>query len=343
MTLDRYVALALQTRCDAVNGCSTRVAARAQMKASVGRIGGHVTASKQFIGADVKLVVLPEYFLTGFPMQESIGEWRDKACLAMDDEIYHTLGELAQKNAVFIAGNAYECDPHFPALYFQTSFVIADNGDLVLRYRRLISLYAPSPHDVWDDYLQHYGIDGVFPVACTAIGNLAAIASEEILYPEIARAHALRGAEIFLHSSSEIGSSQSTIKHVAKTARAFENLAFTVSANSAGIVGTPIPSQSTDGMSCVVDYRGITLVQAGFGESMVAHASIDLAALRAYRRRPGMGNLLARQRRGLFADVYAKGGQAPANTLDGTIEPNKAHFRTAQQSVIATLSEQGLI
>src|SRR2546430_2207941 len=77
---------------------------------------------------------------------------------------------------------------------------------LVLRYRRLLSMFAPSPWDVWDAFLDRYGIDAVFPVATTEIGRLAAIASEEILYPEIARAHAVKGAEILLHSTSEAGS-----------------------------------------------------------------------------------------------------------------------------------------
>ena len=48
-------------------------------------------------------------------------------------------------------------------------------------------MYAPTPHDVFSRYLDIYGLEGVFPVARTEIGNLAAIASEEILYPEIAR------------------------------------------------------------------------------------------------------------------------------------------------------------
>ena len=92
-------------------------------------------------------------------------------------------------------GNAYERDTHFPGLYFQTSFLVSADGAVVLRYRRLISLFGPSPYDVYDRYVEIYGADSLFPVADTAIGRVAAVASEEILYPEIARAMALRGAE----------------------------------------------------------------------------------------------------------------------------------------------------
>jgi predicted amidohydrolase len=55
---------------------------------------------------------------------------------------------------------------------------------------------------------------------------LACIASEEILYPEIARCLAMRGAEIFLHSTSEVGSPLLTQKNVAKLARAIEHMWF---------------------------------------------------------------------------------------------------------------------
>ena len=65
--------------------------------------------------------------------------------------------------------------------------VIGPNGDVVLRYRRLTSCFEPTPHDVWDRYLDVYGADAIFPVARTDIGNLGTIASEEILYPEITR------------------------------------------------------------------------------------------------------------------------------------------------------------
>lgn len=344
---EHYYALALQTRCDAVNAASDRSAAREIMQRTLIRIGAQVRASKGFIGRDVKLVVLPEYFLTGFPLGESIDAWRDKATLTMTDEIYTELGQIAQSNGVYLSGNAYETDPHFPTLYFQTSFILSDSGELVLRYRRLISMYAPTPHDVWQKYLDIYGHDGVFPVAKTTIGRLACIASEEILYPEVARALAFRGAEVFCHSTSEVGSVLATPKSIAKRARAIENLAYVVSANSAGIAGTAIPENSTDAMSCVIDYRGLTLSEAQTGESMVAYAEIQLDAQRRYRHRPGMANILSRQRADLFAHSYANAPFHAANGLldaNGNVQPaNRDFFLRAQAEVIERLDRAGLI
>jgi predicted amidohydrolase len=342
-----YIALALQTTCVAVNSDADARVSRPRMAAAITRIGAQIAASKRFIGSDVRLVVLPEYFLTGFPMGETAAVWADKAALEMDGPEYRALGDLARASDVFLAGNAYEKDPNFPGLYFQCSFVIAPSGQVVLRYRRLVTLFGPSPYDVWDHYVRVYGLDGVFPVADTEIGRLSAIASEEILYPEIARAHAIRGAEVFVHSSSEIAAALSTPKNVAKQARAIENLAYVVSANSAGIEGVAIPKASTDASSKVIDFRGLILAEAGYGESMAGYAEIDIGALRRYRRRPGMGNILARQPMALWAQAYGTVEISPSNTLidaAGQVRvPTPAFFIERQKGVIDRLAAAGLI
>ena len=341
-----YQALALQTTCHAVNRCKDQASTRARMMSSIDRVHRQILASKAFIGPDLKLVVAPEYFLTGYPLGDSISGWADKAALAIDGPEYQRLGDLCRDCGVYFSGNAYELDPHFPGLYFQTSFIIDDQGRLILRYRRLVSMFSPTPHDLWDRYLEIYGLDGVFPVADTPLGRLACVASEEILYPEIARSLALRGAEVLLHSSSEVASTRLTPKDIAKRARAHENNCWLISANSAGMLDVDMPNQSVDGLSKVVDYMGEVRAEAASGESMAAQSNIDIGALRRYRARPGMGNMLARQRLELFAATYA-GSVYPANTmLDAQgqlVQPERAHFAQVQRSTMASLATRGVI
>jgi len=341
-----YTALALQIGCRAVNDLSA-VDARAAMLEQIERAGHYLQGAKTLIGSQVRLAVLPEYFMTGYPLGETVPGWAKKACIEPDGTEYEALGRIAGKCDLFLSGNAYETDPHFPDLYFQTSFVVAPSGDTVLRYRRLVSMFAPTPHDVWDRYLDIYGIDSVFPVADTEIGKLACCASEEILYPEICRAHALRGAEVILHSTSEIASNEMTPKEIARRARAVENMAYVVSANSGGITESPILRNSVDGMSKIVDFHGRVLASAAVGESIVANAEIDLTALRRYRRRPGMGNVLSRQRLELFAESYGERVVYPANTLldeSGQPQvPERRHFVDTQRRVIEALDRKGLI
>jgi predicted amidohydrolase len=345
-----YAAVALQLAARSIERAPDRAAARAQMLAMIDEVGTKLRSAAIFIaqysGSPVRLAVLPEYLLTSYPGRISIPDFAERAAIAPDGPEYEALGRIASGQGLFLAGNAYETDRHFPGLYFQTSFVIAPSGQVVLRYRRLNSMFAPTPHDVWSRYLDIYGLDGVFPVARTEIGNLAAIASEEILYPEIARAHALRGAEIFVHSSSEIGSPLDTNKDIAKRARAFENLTYVISANTAGIEGTSMPLASADGNSSVIDYRGALLAESNSGETFTAFADIDLRALRAARRRPGMTNYLSRQRTALFAPVYAAADFQRADSLieSGQVRtPERDHFRRVSEETIERLSREGLI
>lgn len=333
-----FRALALQTACHSVNRLGVAEARRAIADA-IARVGREIRASKQFIGADLKLVVLPEYFATSYPLGETIPGWAEKACIDPDGREYDLLSRVAQDNGIHLASNAYERDPHFPGLYFQASVVISPGGDQVLRYRRLISLFAPSPYDVWDAYLDRYGEDGVFPVAATAVGQLACVASEEILYPEIARALALRGAEVLLHSTSEVSSPDLTPKDIAKRARAIEAMAYVVSANTSVLTGVDIPASSTGGMSKIVDDQGRVLCTAGAGDSMVAYADIDLFGLRQRRRRPGMPNVLSRLPRGAIAMGLARAPMAPNAFLEGgrVRVPERREFAERQRQLIRQL------
>lgn len=340
--LESYRALALQVTCHAVNHVRERGEARSLMAQAIKRLEPQIAASRAFIGADCRLVVLPEYWLTGFPMGEPVAVWADKACLAMDDPLYDALAKIAQKHGIFLAGNAYELDPNFPHLYFQNCFVFNASGSMVLRYRRLNSMYSPTPHDVWEQYLDCYGLEGVFPVAKTEIGNLAAIASGEILFPEVARCLTMRGAEILLHHTSEVYGDARSPKEAAKISRAVENMAYVISANTAGIANSSVPMASVDGGSKIVDYRGLVLAETGSGESMAAYAEIDLAALRRDRRRAGIKNILSRHRSTLYVESYQQPHFYPANTmLKGEVE--RQHFIKTQQETIDRLTKLGII
>ena len=336
--------------CRAVNRIRVAHEAREQMAAAILRCDELIKGSKAFAqtfsGDVIRLVVLPEYFMTGFPMGESTEEWQEKACISPGGPEYEGLAKVAEDNGVYLSGNAYELDEHFPELYFQTSFILSDSGELILRYRRLISMFAPTPHDVLSRYLERYGEDALFPVADTPLGRLACVASEEILYPEISRALALKGAEVICHSSGEVSGPRPTPKNIAKQARAYENMVYVVSANSAGISGTPIPEASTDGHSQVVNYKGMVLAEAGSGESMNGFAEIDITAQRRIRSKPSMTNLLARQRLELFAATYAGTPVYPANNLldgDEIKPPARGHFLSVQERAIRALQKRGVI
>jgi predicted amidohydrolase len=347
MTVPAYTALALQTRCDAVNQDATPEDARKRIAATIARVSAQIGAAKAFLagfnGLPVKLVVLPEYWMTGFPLGEKREVWQAKAAIDVDGAEAAAIAGVAQKHGAYLCSNHYENDRHFPDLYFQANVVYSPVGNAVLRYRRMISLYTPSPFDVWDRYLDAYGEAAIFPVADTDIGTLGTIASEEILYPEIARACVFKGAEVLLHPTSEVGAPMLTPKHIAKMARASENMAYLVSANSGGIYGTAVAANSTDAMSAVVGWKGEIIAEAGVGESLVANASIDIEGLRAARLRTGMTNFLSRLPIEAFRTAYAGHTSAAPNGLpDGRMIERDA-VMARQRAVIERLTADGVL
>lgn len=332
-----YRAVALQTRTHAVNSLGVDEA-RAAIRDNIADVAAQVAAAVAWHGATTRLVVLPEYAFTAFPMGDTIEGWAAKAAFALDGPEYDALAAIAARHRIFLASNNYETDPHFPGLYFQGNVVHGPTGELVLRSRRLHSVYSPSPYDVWDAYLDAYGIDGVLPVARTEIGNLAALASEEILYPELSRAYGMRGAEVLLHPTSEASSPDPSPKEFARRSRAVENIAYVVSANSGGISGIPLSGDSTNGHSEIVDHRGLSLARASSGESLVACAEIDIAAVRRERLRPAMSNIPARTMSALWAEEFGRHrGMAPNGLVEAP--PERAWFAARLTDNAAALQQ----
>ena len=229
----RYRALALQTECHAINDCADTPSARSAIRAAIDRIHAETIASKQVAGPDVRSSCSRS---TSSVDLRRMSRCRSGPSAAFDPNgvEYERIAQIAVDADVYLAVNSYETDEHFPGVYFQACVLFGPDGAARYRYRRLNSMWSVTPHDVLDRYLEVYGEDSLFPVADTEIGRIAPIASEEILYPEIARCFAVRGAEIFAHSSSEVASALMTPKNIAKRARALENNAYVVSREHGG-------------------------------------------------------------------------------------------------------------
>ncbi len=339
---DPYLAVALQMRAWNAEQAADARAARAGILEGIARLDRELDGTRAFLetfsGAPLRLAVCPEYLFTGFPTGR-VPDFAARAAFAPEGVEEAALAGVAARHGLYLAVNAYESDPAFPGLTFQASLVFAPAGELVLRYRRVQSLYTATPHDVLADYVRVHGPDQLFPVVDTAIGRLGCIASEEILYPEIARTLALKGAEVLLHSSSEQGSMLATPKQIARRARAFESMAWVVSANTAGIEGGGLAGNSADGNSAIIDWKGLVQAESLSGENVNAACLIHVGAVRAARARPGMSNMLARQRLELFRDTYA-GTVWPADTRAGG---RAADAKAILQDVIVQRRRKGLI
>lgn len=343
MTIQPWKAICIQTLNHVVNDCSGREEARELMHRSLKRWEYLVDSTSGRAGGMPQLFLFPEFALTGYPLHESAAEWIDKACIEIPGPETAVLQRLAQKHRAFIGANAYEHDPRWPGRYFNSSFLIDPSGDVVLKYRRINTVHSPSPHDFMDRYLDHYGIEGTFPVATTALGKIGMIPCGEIMYPEACRVLLFRGAEVILHPTSDHGMTDHIAWESAKRTRASENMVYLVSSNSGGMVGSP-PGSNNMGNSKIIDYNGLTLVSSGGpGESTRTSAVIDVAALRRARQEVGPLNRIARQRVEIYLKVYEQAHFYPPNSFVDEPMGSKARINEIMRGTMQRLAEAGIV
>jgi predicted amidohydrolase len=294
---------------------------------------------------DKHLLLFPEFCLQGFPTRETAAEWIAKACIEIpgSPEIAR-LCKKAQQHQCYIGGNAYETDPEWPGRYFNTSFLIDDSGEVILKYRRINTSYASSPHDAIDKYFARYGVEGTFPVAKTPLGNLAMIPCGEIMYPEAARSMMMRGAEVLLHPTSDFGAADNWSWQSAKKVRASENMMYVISANAAGIRDCNSAESDNAGNSRIFDWEGRVLSEGPSpGESLRCNALIDVEMLRRVRSSPRGFNRLAGLRMEMYRPLYNDAAFYPVNRFPESGIDSRESIRIAQRESFANLAKAGII
>jgi predicted amidohydrolase len=244
-----------------------------------------------------RLYVLPEFFLTGSGGVGRPGPARDLMCVTLPGPELEPLAALAREIGAFIAGMVFEVIPRWPDRYWNTAFILDPRGEVILRYRKH---YDPTgitrPGDVLAEYVEHFGEDALFPVVDTEIGRLACLTCYDINFPEVARALALKGAEVLIHPTAE-GRAPFLMPDtggwdLARRVRAYENLCFLVSANLGRTRESDLPEERMGGSSRIINWDGRVLVAADSIGELILQTEIDLGELRRQRGQRHM-NFLA--------------------------------------------------
>jgi predicted amidohydrolase len=263
-----------------------------------------------------KLYVFSEFFLTASPAGNNADIYR-ALCIKIPGPELEALAAIARKRSVFIAGMAYEIDDAWPGRFFNTAFILDPSGQVILKYRKHYDQTCKTkPGDVWDDYVARVGTDALHPVVETEIGKLGAMVCFDVNFFENARSLALKGAEILIHPTSEPVSYYHLHDdggwEMARRVRAYENVAYWVSANQGWSMGSPRPAEWTHGRSQVLDFNGQVLNLADTSGETIISAEVDLEALRQRRTKVGM-NFLAQVQPSIYAEVLRRKHLWPAN------------------------------
>lgn len=307
----RYAVAAVQTDLWPVVPEAGRSPVPANRDRNLGRAIALIRRQAQWNPA--RLYVLPEFFLTGSGGIRRPGPARDLMCVTFPGPELEPLAALARETGAFIAGMVFEVIPSWPDRYWNTAFILDPRGEVILRYRKH---YDPTgitrPADVLAEYVEHFGEDALFPVVDTEIGRLACLTCYDINFPEVARALALKGAEVLIHPTAE-GRAPFLMPDtggwaLARRVRAYENLCCLVSANLGRTRDSDLPEERMGGGSSIINWDGRVVVSADSVGELILQAEIDLDELRRHRSQRHM-NFLAQLRPEVHALAYRAAGK----------------------------------
>lgn len=207
----------------------------------------------------------------------------------------------AKQYGCWIAFGGYMVTPEWPGHVIDAMFLASPEGRIEATHwkattqrgqRAGVDYFVTHVVDVLDAYVERYGADAVLPVARTPIGNIAM--SSVFREPELYRALAMKGAEIFVRS----GLGGYTEADGELTSRV--NRAFTLYMSNALSPGNPryFPDNGTLGNTAIYGLRGERLASAREHETAVS-ATLDVAGRRALGLIPDISW-------DLYAPVYAQ-------------------------------------
>lgn len=290
-----------------------------------------------------RLVLLPEFCLHGITPGRSVADWV-AASIRMPGPETDRLSVVAVETGAYVGGCSFEFIPEFPGRYWNTAFLIAPSGDIVLKHRKLYAMTSKTrPSDVYSEWVQRYGPESLFPVVDTPLGRLGFLIARETHWPEMARALALRGAEVFLNTmGSRIVLDPATGGHVVRQVRAYENIAYLAAANYGPFLGVSGSAGVPRMYAEVVDYEGRVIARAVTYDETMVTAEIDLQALR--RRRTGQtNNLLAQLQPQLHATAYAAADFFPLDHWRDRPAAHEAENTALERAIIDRLVASGVL
>jgi predicted amidohydrolase len=177
-----------------------------EMKANVDHMIELIDAANGFPGPQ-DLICFHEQPIMGW------NPWTLEEALRVAIEIpgpeTEALGKKAKQYGCYISFGTYAKDKDWPAHLLLNGVLIGPDGKVVANhwktnnsrgFRPGWDIFTTSIYDVLDRYREMYGEDAVLPIARTDIGNISCSVTPG--QPDVMRAHAMKGMELRLSSSS---------------------------------------------------------------------------------------------------------------------------------------------
>lgn len=235
-------------------------------------------------GGSKDLLIFHEFPLSGWSH-----EWDLQDLIRLSIELpgveTEEIGKLTKKHNCYVHFGAYAKEKDWPGRFVSMSIFIGPKGDIISKQWKArnifgvfggIALLGTTIYDVLDEYVEMYGKDALWPVARTDIGNM--VGTPCAMEPEIPRAFAIKGTEIFIKKGTGSGGEHSRldIRSTCSFCRfygAFVNQAITPD-------NPPYLDDLGAGGSAIVDPQGNVLAEANSVHETLVTARIPIAAFR---------------------------------------------------------------
>ncbi len=242
----------------------------------------------------VDIVFLPENWLTPKPLPE--------------DYYFLILKNIINKDLIIFTGISYIIDH---SEVFSRGYMI-ERGDII----PVCEKQFPSKAVGERGRISPGSFYGPIPVGGTRIGCIGCV---DIFYPEVARAHSVRGAEV-LYNPAAIPSNRIALWHSVLSTRAAENIVFTIGVNS---VGSPYPdSRLTGGGSLVVAPDGSPVTPIKIIENIKIY-EFDLDIIGLIARRWAYREDLASERISRAVEALGKIDMPPSSSASTRVANNE--------------------
>ena len=252
-----------------------------------------------YFGARPDLLQFHEFPLQGWR------RWTRKEAYQLSIELPGVETEAIAKKCreydTWIVFGAYVRDPDWPGHVLSVTTVMDNKGEIVDKHWKArnikgvfpgFELFTTTIYDVLDRYVEMYGRDAVIPVTRTPLGNIATSSAQR--EPELFRAMAMKGAEIFLRTASG-GFSPLDIQACAM----YNGVYSSVVNNSISPDNGPFFDDPGSGGTALYGPNGDVVSEASSKHEQVVVGRIPIAEFRARKRQPVV-------HMELYRDIYDK-------------------------------------
>ena len=234
------------------------------------------------------LMFFHEFPITGYNYKLNAAETRAIA-IEVPGEETEMLAKKAREHGIWLVFGSYVRDRDWPDSVLSMTTIMNDRGEIVDKHWKArnikgafggqIELFTTTIYDVYDRYVEMYGIDRVVPITRTPLGNIATSSVQR--EPELFRAMAMKGAEVILRTAS------GGFSALDMQATSLYNQLYTAVANNAASPGNGLFFEDAGGGgSAIYGPDGETIASAPTAFETNVTTRIPIRDFRARHRQP---------------------------------------------------------